>query len=58
MDPDIDIVKRQIAEEVKEKYKLYKRIEELNKEISNLKDRLMKIEKPHGVLANNPWMEK
>tara|TARA_A100001234_G_scaffold95270_1_gene83987 strand:+ start:261 stop:437 length:177 start_codon:yes stop_codon:yes gene_type:complete len=57
MDPDINIMKRQIAEEVKEKYKLYKRIDELNREITKLKDRLFKLEKPHGTLSNNPWME-
>lgn len=46
MDPDIDIMKRQMAEEVKEKYILYKRIDELNREITKLKDRIVKLEKP------------
>ena len=51
MDTDIDIMKRQMAEEVKEKYTLYKRIDELTKEIQKLKDRLYKIENPHGQLS-------
>jgi len=33
-----------MQEEVKEKYILYKRIDELNKEIQKLKDRLYKLE--------------
>jgi len=44
MDTDVNIYKRQMQEEVKEKYILYKRIDELNKEIQKLKDRLYKLE--------------
>ena len=40
MDPDINIVKRQLAEETKEKYFLLERIKELNEEINELKWRL------------------
>ncbi len=52
MDPDISIMKRQMAEEVKEKYILYRRIDELNKEIAKLKDRVFKLERPrdHKVM--------
>lgn len=46
MDTDVDIMKRQMAEEVKEKYILYKRIDELNSEIDKLKDRIVKLERP------------
>ena len=51
MDPDIDIMKRQMAEEVKEKYILYKRIDELNREITKLKDRIVKLEKPVETMS-------
>lgn len=44
MDTDVNIYKRQMQEEVKEKYILYKRIDDLNKEIQKLKDRLYKLE--------------
>ena len=32
---EIELLKQQIAEEVKEKYKLYKQIKELNEEVDN-----------------------
>jgi|TARA_B100000073_G_C23686379_1_gene554628 cell division protein FtsB len=37
---DIDLLKKQIQEETKEKYSLYKRIVELNAEIEKLKNSL------------------
>ena len=39
MDPDIDIMKRQMAEEVKEKYTLYEKIRILNERIDDLQRR-------------------
>ena len=35
---EVELLKKQIAEEVKEKYALYKRIKELNEEIRALKN--------------------
>ena len=35
---EVDLLKKQLAEETKEKYALYKRIKELNEEISFLKN--------------------
>ena len=39
MDPDINIMKRQMAEEVKEKYTLYEKIRELNAKVDELQRR-------------------
>ena len=35
---EVDLLKKQLAEETKEKYALYKRIKELNEEIRHLKN--------------------
>ena len=35
---EVDILKRQLAEETKEKYGLYKRIKELTEEVNKLKE--------------------
>ena len=43
MDPDIDIVKRQLAEETAEKYYLMKRVKELTEEIQGLEARIRKL---------------
>lgn len=43
MDPDIDIVKRQLAEETAEKYYLLKRVKELTEEIEGLEARIRKL---------------
>ena len=37
---EIKLLKQQIAEEVKEKYKLYKQIKELNEEVDKLNKRV------------------
>ena len=39
MDPDIDIMKRQMAEEVREKYTLYEKIRDLNAKVDELQRR-------------------
>jgi len=39
MDPDINIMKRQMAEEVKEKYTLYEKIRILNERVDDLQRR-------------------
>ena len=44
MDPDIDIMKRQMAEEVREKYTLYEKIRILNERIDDLQRRNMILE--------------
>ena len=36
---EVDLLKKQLAEETKEKYALYKRIKELNEEIKALKNK-------------------
>ena len=36
---EVDLLKKQLAEETKEKYALYKRIKELNEEIRALKNK-------------------
>ena len=36
---EVDLLKKQLAEETKEKYALYKRIKELNEEIYSLKNK-------------------
>lgn len=45
MDPDVSIYQRQMQEEVKEKYQLYKRIDELTKELEELRKKVEKLEK-------------
>lgn len=45
MDTDVNIWERQMQEEVKEKYLLYKRIDELVAELYEVKEKLKKIEK-------------
>ena len=35
---EVDLLKKQLAEETKEKYALYKRIKELNEEIKHLRN--------------------
>mgnify|MGYP005655357583 FL=1 len=40
---EVDLLKKQLAEETKEKYALYKRIKELNEEISFLKNKSPEI---------------
>ena len=35
---EVDLLKKQLAEETKEKYALYKRVKELNEEIRHLKN--------------------
>lgn len=45
MDTDVNIWERQMKEEVKEKYLLYKRIDELVAELYEVKEKLKKIEK-------------
>lgn len=44
MDPDINIMKRQMAEEVKEKYYLLNRIKELSDEVNELKEKVKKMQ--------------
>lgn len=44
MDTDVNIYERQMREEVKEKYILYKRIDELVQELHEVKERLKKVE--------------
>lgn len=44
MDTDVNIYERQMREEVKEKYILYKRIDELVRELYEVKERLKKVE--------------
>lgn len=46
MDTDVNIYERQMGKEAKEKYILYKRIDELIKELYEVKERLKKIDKP------------
>lgn len=36
---EVDLLKKQIAEEVKEKYSLYKRIKELTEELEEVKNK-------------------
>lgn len=49
MDPDINIMKRQMAEETEEKYFLLNRIKELNEEIVELKARIHRMENPSTI---------
>lgn len=44
MDTDVNIYRRQMQEEVKEKYALYKRIDQLIKELDDLKEKVKKLE--------------
>jgi len=49
MDPDINIMKRQMVEETQEKYFLLNRIKELNEEIAELKERIERMENPSTI---------
>jgi len=40
---EIELLKKQIAEEVKEKYVLYKKIKELNEQVNELTEELIRI---------------
>ena len=42
---EVEILKKQIAEEVKEKYALYKRIKELTEEVNMLSEKITLSEK-------------
>ena len=42
---EVDILKKQLAEEVKEKYILYKRIKELTEEVNMLSEKMTLSEK-------------
>ena len=44
----IDLLKKQIAEETKEKYSLYKRIDELNQELSSIKNKSKEMSTESG----------
>lgn len=46
---DISLMKRQIAEEVKEKYHLYRRIVSLEKEVDDLKNQIKQLTSPDTV---------
>ena len=48
MDPDVNIYKRQMQEEVGEKYYLLKRIAELTEEIEDLREQLAEA-KPNTI---------
>ena len=43
---EVDLLKKQLAEETKEKYALYKRIKELNEEIRHLRNNSNPISGP------------
>ena len=45
---EVDLLKKQLAEETKEKYALYKRIKELNEEISFLKNKSPELSSNSG----------
>ena len=45
---EVDLLKKQLAEETKEKYALYKRIKELNEEISFLKNKSPELSNNSG----------
>lgn len=49
MDPDINIVRRQMAEDNKEKYYLINRVKELSEEVDRLKARLKQLENPDTI---------
>ena len=42
---EVDLLKKQLAEETKEKYALYKRIKELTKEVNMLSEKIQISEK-------------
>ena len=42
---EVDMLKKQLAEEVKEKYALYKRIKELTEEVNMLSEKITLSEK-------------
>ena len=44
----IELLKKQIAEETKEKYSLYKRIDELNQELSSIKNKSKEMSTESG----------
>ena len=45
---EVDLLKKQLAEETKEKYALYKRIKELNEEIYSLKNKSPELSSNSG----------
>ena len=45
---EIDLLKKQLAEETKEKYTLYKRIKELNEELNALKNKSQEMPTDSG----------
>ena len=45
---ELDILKKQLAEETKEKYALYKRIKELNEELRALKNKSPELSTDSG----------
>tara|TARA_B100000085_G_scaffold78103_1_gene70198 strand:+ start:688 stop:876 length:189 start_codon:yes stop_codon:yes gene_type:complete len=45
---ELDILKKQLAEETKEKYALYKRIKELNEELRALKNKSPELSSDSG----------
>ena len=45
---EIKLLKKQIAEETKEKYSLYKRIDELNQELSSIKNKSKEMSTESG----------
>jgi len=46
---EVDLLKKQLAEETKEKYALYKRIKELNEEIYFLKNKSPELPSNSGL---------
>ena len=42
---EVDLLKKQLAEEIKEKYALYKRIKELTEEVNMLSEKIQISEK-------------
>ena len=45
---EVDLLKKQLAEETKEKYALYKRIKELNEELRALKNKSQEMPSDSG----------
>ena len=45
---EVDLLKKQLAEETKEKYALYKRIKELNEELRALKNKSPELSSDSG----------
>ena len=59
MDPDINIMKRQIAEETAEKYYLMTRVKELTEELDTLKAKLNRMENPATIRGDEKsWKKK